>query len=49
MSDLPFHRFLPGRSERSRDLIINIAYLPEMHKGAGRIPEEGARKAGRVN
>ena len=38
MSDLPFHRFLPGRSESSRDLIINIAYPPEMHKAAGRIP-----------
>ena len=49
MSDLPFHCFLPGRSESGRDLIINIAYPPEMHKGAGRIPEEGARKAGRVN
>jgi len=37
MSDLPFHHFLPGRSESSRDLIINIAYPPEMHKAAGRI------------
>jgi len=27
MSDLPFHRFLPGRSESSRDLIINEDHL----------------------
>lgn len=27
MSDLPFHHFLPGRSESSRDLIINEDHL----------------------
>jgi len=27
MSDLPFHRFLPGRSESGRDLIINEDHL----------------------